>query len=577
MILIRYFYIFIFCTFFTSSSVYSQTGHSVEHSAVVDSLTESAFSLIRENPIISLDISDKALQLSRQTGYWEGEINSLILRGMVFKQIGSYIKATESYFEALRIAEKHNQPQKISNCLNNLGNVYQTQGNYIKALDYYRNSLEIEESLGNKSQISIRLYNIGVIYESMDSLQKALTYYYNSLLIEEELQNKEGIFYALYGIAGIEIQLQMFESASHNLNRALVVAKQTNDPSMSALCYHEKGKLLTATLQYSSAILYFDSAIAEAKPLQMNYQLMELYKDKAKTLELTSNYQESCKYLTRFILLRDSINNSEIAGKVAELETRFMVEKKEKEIQFLKDLNFIKSQKANSERRNRNFLLITFFLVIILFVFNLNRIAPNIKSILLLIFAVVVAIGIITFIVFFWGNPQKAETFTSILRDVFTYSVPLMFAGLFIAERILMKKYFQKAKNYTRELQTLAVEMKNTTIDLQFEGKDATLSIALENLLCIEANDNYIKTYFLSEGKVKTELFRSTMKLVEQQLSQYEEFIRCHKSYIINTLSIDLISGNAQGYKIHLKYLDFEIPVSRNFPGELISQLKKTK
>jgi DNA-binding LytR/AlgR family response regulator len=41
------------------------------------------------------------------------------------------------------------------------------------------------------------------------------------------------------------------------------------------------------------------------------------------------------------------------------------------------------------------------------------------------------------------------------------------------------------------------------------------------------------------------------------------DIFRCHKSYLINLTQVAHISGNAQGYKLHLQNSTIEIPVSR--------------
>jgi tetratricopeptide (TPR) repeat protein len=541
----------------------------------IDSITDSAWDMLRTEPVLSLELSEQAFEMSKTAQYTDGEINALLLMGMVYKQIGAFDKSAEVYFEALGIAQKTQNQPKISSCYNNIGNVYQIQGNFDKALQYYLLSLDIEEQLRNKAQISIRLYNIGVLYESVDSLNKALTYYYNSLLTEEEINNSEGIIFALYGISGIEIRLGRFESATQNLLRAINLARQSGDKAALVLCVHETGKLHLAMSNYQQAITYLDSGIILAKQLKMNNDLTEMYKDLALAKSGAGNFKEGFTALMNYVKLRDSINNIEIAGKVAEMEARFQVEKKEEEILTLKKINEIKTQKADSEKRNRTFLLITILLVIIISVFNLRRIAPDIGSILLISGGTLLLLILASLVLFVTNKERTILIFLSYFIDVLTYSLPLLFTVLFMAERILFKKYFIQAKEFTKEIQEIPLNETSGLLDLKFEGKDAELNIPVSDFLCFEANDNYINAYFLSGKHVKTELFRSTMKMAEDQLIQYEEIMRCHKSYIINTRHIDHISGNAQGYKIHLKHLDFDIPVSRKFPSSLISSLKR--
>lgn len=86
-----------------------------------------------------------------------------------------------------------------------------------------------------------------------------------------------------------------------------------------------------------------------------------------------------------------------------------------------------------------------------------------------------------------------------------------------------------------------------------------------DNILYIEAADNYMDIYYLEEGEVKHKLLRSTIKQIEEQLNNYGFFVRCHRAYIINMNHIDSIEGNAKGYKLQLLNVSKEIPVSRTY------------
>ncbi|WP_367118518.1 LytTR family transcriptional regulator DNA-binding domain-containing protein [Chryseobacterium sp.] len=52
---------------------------------------------------------------------------------------------------------------------------------------------------------------------------------------------------------------------------------------------------------------------------------------------------------------------------------------------------------------------------------------------------------------------------------------------------------------------------------------------------------------------------------------------KCHRSYIAHLGKVKNIKGNAQGYKLILPEIEFEIPVSRSFISSIIPQLKMAK
>ncbi len=543
----------------------------------IEKLNALAYDTRLNNPTTSLEYSRMSLALSLKTSYPTGQINALVLMGMVFKNIGAYDKAMASYFNALRIAEDNGDQPRVSSCLNNIGSVFQIQGNYPKALHYYELSMHIEEKLGNKEQLSIRLYNIGAVYETIDSLEMAYAYYYNSLLIEEKAGNKEGIYFALYGIAGLDTKMGRFESAMGNISRALKVAHELNDPLGISVCHSELGKLYMALGKYPQAITAFDSSVVYARPGDLLNEMKEAYFNLSKAYEKTGESAKAYENLSHYVKINDSLNSLGIKSRVAELEARFQVERKEKEIAYLRDMGALKSEKADSERRNRNFLLITVLLAMLLAVYNLKKIAVDVRKALLLAVGILIILCISTLLLLLYGTYDYDVSISNYFRvfaDVLTYSVLPIFVFIILTERFLLNRYLKKATELTEQIKTLHIPDTGQLINLQFDGKEGTLQLNQSDLICFEANDNYSAIYYMKNGEVKKELRRITLKRIEDQLIQHPEIVRCHKSFIINIMNVSHVSGNAQGYKFHLNKLDFAIPVSRNFPQSMINKIK---
>ena len=99
--------------------------------------------------------------------------------------------------------------------------------------------------------------------------------------------------------------------------------------------------------------------------------------------------------------------------------------------------------------------------------------------------------------------------------------------------------------------------------------------ILLKDLIVIEAADNYCKFTFLSNGQIKTQMQRMRMKEAEQALEKHPQFMRCHRSFLVNAEMILAIQGNAQAYRLELRYLDGDIPVSRAFDVEPLKAMLK--
>ena len=72
-------------------------------------------------------------------------------------------------------------------------------------------------------------------------------------------------------------------------------------------------------------------------------------------------------------------------------------------------------------------------------------------------------------------------------------------------------------------------------------------------LVYAEAANNYVALIVLAPDlTLSRKIIRSTMKRVEEDVRPFPEFIRCHRTFIVNSRYIRHISGNAQGYRLTL-------------------------
>ena len=88
----------------------------------------------------------------------------------------------------------------------------------------------------------------------------------------------------------------------------------------------------------------------------------------------------------------------------------------------------------------------------------------------------------------------------------------------------------------------------------------------------MESADNYAIIYLIENGAQRKEMLRSSLTRLLSQIND-TEVVRCHRSYIVNLSQVQEVSGNAQGYKLHLENCDALVPVARKY-SEIVEKLK---
>jgi len=120
---------------------------------------------------------------------------------------------------------------------------------------------------------------------------------------------------------------------------------------------------------------------------------------------------------------------------------------------------------------------------------------------------------------------------------------------------------------------TFAPVKKDRMVRLQTDTREV-FSINLENLVYVEAQENYSKIVWTDNDEVKEKLLRVTLKKIEDQVVD-DAIVRCHRSYIINTKVNFTILGNSNGYCLESDMLKHTIPISRSIGKEIVGKLKK--
>ncbi|MFA7326645.1 MAG: LytTR family DNA-binding domain-containing protein [Candidatus Kapaibacterium sp.] len=149
------------------------------------------------------------------------------------------------------------------------------------------------------------------------------------------------------------------------------------------------------------------------------------------------------------------------------------------------------------------------------------------------------------------------------LFELYTFMVSILPITFIIVynESKSSRRYNELSQDINQKL-TAHTNLK-TTIKIDSQNQNEELEINSSDLLFIKSADNYIEVYHLKEEKVEVSLLRNTLKNVEEIFTNNENIIRCHKSYLVNLQYVKNVSGNAQGYKLHLDFTEISIPVSR--------------
>jgi DNA-binding LytR/AlgR family response regulator len=137
----------------------------------------------------------------------------------------------------------------------------------------------------------------------------------------------------------------------------------------------------------------------------------------------------------------------------------------------------------------------------------------------------------------------------------------------------ILKKYLQNALELTKKLDLVEKTDPDNEISIESENKSESVKVDLNNLILIKSANNYIEVFWKKDDEIHKTLLRNTLTKIENQLKSYPNFIRCHRTALVNKSFILKLTGGSQGHQIRLEGLDELIPVSRQYALKVKEQI----
>ena len=302
----------------------------------------------------AIDYYNKGLDISYKINDDKGISGTLYNLGIIYSNRGDYSKALENWNKALPIFEKTKEKEGISSVYLSMGVVYKRQGNFDKAIQHYSLALKLAEEIGEKRLLSDIYNNFGVAYlEDKKDFVKATEYFQKSLEISMSLNDTQGTAVNLFNIGDAKKEQKQYDEALDYYFKALKSFDYVGDKLGSAKAdnhianaYKEKG-------DYKKCIEYSDKAIALNAEMKLKDDLVDDYAVLADGYSLMGDYPNAFRTHVLYSNMKDSVLNESNNKQILEMQSKYETEKKEKEIELLKQ----KEEIQNSELKNKRIVL----------------------------------------------------------------------------------------------------------------------------------------------------------------------------------------------------------------------------
>jgi DNA-binding CsgD family transcriptional regulator/Tfp pilus assembly protein PilF len=359
------------------------------------------------SPQDAIEPAKQSLNLSLSLNDSSLIANSYNRIGLVHDYAGNFSLAEKNYLKAYAIKRLCDGENKTDGVLNNLGSIYYYMGDFEKSMDYYLQSLKIREAKKDKKDpksvknVAQSYNNIGLLLKSQKNYGEAVKYYTKALTIKKELNDVSGLITTYSNLGVVFMELDSLTMAEHQFNDAVFLSDSIGDYVSKAMLFNNIGLLYNRTSKFSKAEYYYTQSVDLYEKIEDLHgkstaliNLSSIYLDQGKNskaeklaeeaLEIGSQShapnvtlsalkllslinsknqpKKALAHLNEYIILKDSITDISIANKINQLAVMYETEKKETEIDLLKNEQLI-IQSENERKdilisRNKTYLII---------------------------------------------------------------------------------------------------------------------------------------------------------------------------------------------------------------------------
>ncbi len=339
------------------------------------------------------------------------------IMGLRYEGLAEYEKSIAHYTRAIEIAEKYGDIFSAAQYSLNYGTVYDYLGDYNRSLALYAKAANIFMVLGQKGNLGNCYVNMGNLYKNFtNQADKSMEYLEKALVIFSTIDqegDKRGMAEVYFSMAGVymnagENDLQKlgtsvdkkYAIANQYLQKARDIAYGGNDVNLKGMAYFHTGELEEKRGNYDAALTNYTQSlqlhkedndqfaqttlqlsIGRVQGLKKNlkasltnlnqalYQAKELkaieiqrdaYLEISRILEMQQVYDSGYANYKQYIVMRDSVSNTEKQKEFARKQLQFEFDVKEREYQMGQQLADIrlKQQQGLATRQEQQLALV---------------------------------------------------------------------------------------------------------------------------------------------------------------------------------------------------------------------------
>lgn len=320
--------------------------------------------------------------LSDSLGYKNGIGIGHFMTGLSYFVQGKDDSAMSWFQKSLVLFQQTKYPKGLGLAYHNIGRLYSRLAELKKAKEFVTLALNYRKQINEPEAVLSSLTVLGLIARGENNTKLEEYYHNEAFKIAKEMNPPSigGMAMAISNLALIELERMNYAKAEEYYNESHKLHSILNDLNGVTLALNGLGQVASGRGFYDKAISYGKQALRNSYKTNNTEGVIKNANLLAYSYEKTGNYKEALYYHKIYQIQKDSLNRLQAKQEYLNALSKFEIQQKELQINFLQNENKVNQLKSENKSLQLNILISVSVIFIIIFIGYIIR-SKEIKKI----------------------------------------------------------------------------------------------------------------------------------------------------------------------------------------------------
>lgn len=285
--------------------------------------------------------------------------------GLADYNVEDYENSVKHFYKALNLLEKSPNIKQQSKVYNNLGMIFDKLEDYHRALEFYRESYQIDSAINNWEGLIISYINLGTSYQNLKQYDSSRIYNDKAYQFAKINHDSLSMIDVLNNQGTLEYDLKNYDKSLDYYQEALKLYRNRNDLEGVAITKNNIGLVYLNQKKYDASLTNFNEALKLATALNLDDFSGDIFGNLSVYYKETKDYRNAYDCYNKYNEIGGRLVEEKRNKMIRKLEAQYQFEKKQREIQDLKQENMQQKELLSSSRSMQEYLYVIIFMVIV--------------------------------------------------------------------------------------------------------------------------------------------------------------------------------------------------------------------